>query len=213
MGEDQLGPYRALSRAPYPKSYVGKVFLTPFLGTHVPLLALLVYFVRCRFALEDARCVLSATVPATLAGRTAFTLWAMYALSGPTELASRALRRYLESGELPELPVYYTDRAGRLMADVQHTVERLDAAVRSLEGQAMRDHLTGAFNRRAAEERLAEDIKRAERGGGALSLALLDLDRLKSVNGEYSHRAGDAYLARFAEALGRNVRPGDWVAR
>jgi hypothetical protein len=46
MGDDQLRLYRTLSRAPFPKSYVGKVFLTAFFGTHVPLLALLVYFVR-----------------------------------------------------------------------------------------------------------------------------------------------------------------------
>jgi hypothetical protein len=48
MGEEQLRLYRALSRATFPKSYVGKVFLTAFLGTHVPLLALLVYFLRRR---------------------------------------------------------------------------------------------------------------------------------------------------------------------
>jgi predicted signal transduction protein with EAL and GGDEF domain len=167
-----------LSRAPFPKSYVGKVFFTAFLGTHVPLLALLVYFVRRRhFALR----ILSVTVPATLGG-TAFTLWAMYALSAPTALASRALKRYLDSGELPDLPVDFTDRAGRLMADVQYTIERLDKAVRSLGEQAARDHLTGAYNRRAAEERLAEDIERSGRGGGTLSLALFDLDRLKSIN-------------------------------
>jgi PleD family two-component response regulator len=48
------------------------------------------------------------------------------------------------------------------MADVQYTIERLDAAVRSLEELATtRDHLTGTYNRRAAEERLAEDLKRA----------------------------------------------------
>ena len=42
----------ALSRAPFPRSYVGKVYLTAFLGTHVPLVALLVYFVRHqRFAI------------------------------------------------------------------------------------------------------------------------------------------------------------------
>ncbi len=213
MAKDQLRLYRILSLAPFPKSYVGKVFFTAFLGTHVPLLALLVYFVRLRrFGLGGALRILSVTVPATLAG-TAFTLWAMYALSAPTALASRALRRYLDSGELPELPVGYTDRAGRLMADVQYTVERLDTAARSLEEQATRDHLTGAYNRRAAEERLAEDVKRAERGGGALSLALFDLDSLKSVNDEHGHRAGDACVVRFAEVLGRNVRAGDWVAR
>jgi diguanylate cyclase (GGDEF)-like protein len=174
---------------------------------------LLVYFVRDRrFGLGGALRILSVTVPATLGG-TAMTLWAMYSLSEPTALASKALRRYLDSGELPDLPVGYTDRAGRLMADVQYTIERLDEAVRSLGELATRDHLTGTYNRRAAEERLAEDVKRAERGGGALSLMLLDLDRLKPINDEYGHRAGDACVVHFAEVLDRNLRAGDWIAR
>ena len=48
MGEDELRLYRALSWAPFPRSYLGKVFLAAFLGTHVPLLALLAYLVRIR---------------------------------------------------------------------------------------------------------------------------------------------------------------------
>jgi diguanylate cyclase (GGDEF)-like protein len=214
MGDDQLRLYRTLSRAPFPKSYVGKVFLTAFLGTHVPLLTLLVYFARHRRSGPQggALRILSVTAPATLGG-TALTLWAMYSLSAPTALASRALRRYLDSGELPDLPVGYTDRAGRLMADVQYTIERLDNAVRSLGELAIRDHLTGTYNRRAAEERLAEDIKRAERGGGALSLTLLDLDQLKPINDAHGHRAGDDCVVHFAEVLGRNLRAGDWIAR
>jgi diguanylate cyclase (GGDEF)-like protein len=213
MGEDELRLYRALSRAPFPRSYLGKVFLAAFLGTHVPLLALLAYLVRYRsFGLRDTLRILSVTVPATLGG-TAATLWAIHALSAPVALASRALRRYLDSGELPELPVIYTDRAGRLMADVQYAIERLDATMGSLDELASKDHLTGTYNRRAAEERLAEDTARAQRGGGPLTLALLDLDRLKSVNDGHGHHAGDACLIRFAEVLGRNVREGDWVAR
>jgi diguanylate cyclase (GGDEF)-like protein len=213
MDEDQLRLYRMLSWAPFPRSYVGKVFLSAFLGTHVPLLALLVYFMRRRrFTASGVFRILSVTVPATGVG-TALTLWAMNALSAPTTLASRALRRYLETGELPRLPVHYTDRAGRLMADVQYTVERLDAAARSLEEQATRDHLTGAYNRRAAEERLAGDAERARRGGGAFALALFDLDGLKSINDERGHRAGDDCLIHFAEVLERNLRAGDWISR
>ena len=213
MGDEQLKLYRLLSRAPFPKSYVGKVFLTAFFGTHLPLLALLVYFARYRrFGLGGALRILSVTVPATLGG-TALTLWAMYSLSAPTTLASRALRRYLDSGELPDLPVGYTDRVGRLLADVQYTIERLDKAVRSLEDLATRDHLTGTYNRRAADENLAEDVKRAERGGGAFSLTLLDLDQLKPINDAHGHRAGDACVVHFAEVLSRNVRAGDWIAR
>jgi len=213
MGNDELGLYRALSRAPFPRSYLGKVFLAAFLGTHVPLLALLAYLVRFRrFGLRASLRILSVTVPATLGG-TAATLWAIHALSAPVVLASRALRRYLDSGELPDLPTRHTDRAGRLMADVQYAVERLDAAMKSLDELASTDHLTGVYNRRAAEDRLAEDIARAQRGGGTLELALLDLDRLKSVNDDHGHHAGDACLIRFAEVLGRNVREGDWIAR
>ena len=213
MGEDELRLYRALSRAPLPKSYLGKVFLVAFLGTHLPLLALLTYLVRYRyFAARATLRILSVTVPATLGG-TAMTLWAIHALSAPVTLASRALRRYLDNGEIPALPVGYTDRAGRLMADVQYSVERLDAAMRSLGDLAARDHLTGAHNRRAAEELLSKDIARAQRGGGALTLAMLDLDQFKAINDEHGHYAGDACLIHFAEVLGRNLRAGDWVAR
>jgi len=205
--------YRALSRAPFPKSYLGKIFLTAFLGTHVPLLALLAYLVRLRrFGVGASLRILSVTVPATLGG-TAVTLWAMNALHAPVTLASEALRRYLDSNEIPELPAGYTDRAGRLMADVQYAVEKLDAAMRSLGELATTDHLTGVYNRRAAEGRLAEDIARARRGGGTLSLTLLDFDLFKAVNDEHGHRAGDACLIHFAEVLGSNVREGDWIAR
>src|SRR5215212_9194063 len=213
MGEDELRLYRALSRAPLPKSYLGKVFLVAFLGTHVPLLTLLAYLVRYRyFGTRATLRILSVTVPATLGG-TAMTLWAIHALSAPVTLASKALRRYLDNGELPKLPVGYTDRAGRLMADVQYAVERLDAAMKSLDELATKDHLTGAHNRRAAEERLAEDVGRAERGRGTLALAVVDLDRFKPINDEHGHHGGDEWLRHFAEVLGRNVHAGDWVAR
>ena len=70
MSEDQLRLYRALSRAPLPKSYLGKVFLMAFLGLHVPLLALLIYVLRNRnFGLRASLRILSVTVPATTSSR------------------------------------------------------------------------------------------------------------------------------------------------
>src|SRR5215218_3126392 len=50
-------------------------------------------------------------------------------------------------------------------------------------------------------------------GGGTLSLAVLDIDWLKSVNEEHGHLAGDACLEHFVSVLGRRVREGDWIAR
>ena len=85
--------------------------------------------------------------------------------------------------------------------------------MRSLEAQATRDYLTGAYNRRAAEERLAGDAERARRGAGTLSLALFDLDGLKSMNDRHGHRAGDACLVRFAEVLERNLGAEGWISR
>jgi hypothetical protein len=46
VGKDKLGLYSALSRAPFPKSYLGKVLLSAFLGTHAPLLALVAHLAR-----------------------------------------------------------------------------------------------------------------------------------------------------------------------
>jgi diguanylate cyclase (GGDEF)-like protein len=213
MGKDQLKLYSALSRASFPKSYAGKVLLSAFLGTHVPLLALIAHLVRDpRIGFKDKIRILAVALAATLVG-TAATLWALHALLGPVTAASEALRRYLERGEVPNLPTGYPDRAGRLMADVQHSVERLDGALRSLGELAAHDHLTGVLNRRSGEERLAQDAARARRGGGALALAVLDLDQFKPVNDRHGHRAGDSCLKRFASVLARNVREGDWVAR
>ena len=213
MRRDGLGLYTALSRAPFPKSYPGKVFFSAFLGTHAPLLALIAHLARDpRLRPREKARVLAVALLATLAG-TAATLWALHALLAPVTAASGALRRYLERGEVPDLPTSYPDRVGRLMADVQSSVERLDAALRSLAEQAATDPLTGILNRRSGEERLAQDVARAARGGGDLALAVLDLDQFKPVNDEHGHRAGDACLEHFASILSRNLRAGDWAAR
>jgi hypothetical protein len=136
----------------------------------------------------------------------------LHALLAPVTAASGALRRYLERREVPDLPTSYPDWVGMLMADVQSSVKRLDASLRSLAEQAARTPLTGMLHRRSGEERLAQDVSRAARGGGDLALAVLDLDQFKPVNDEYGHRAGDACLEHFASILRRNLRAGDWAA-
>lgn len=90
---------------------------------------------------------------------------------------------------------------------------RLKRTVGSLGDLSRRDPLTGAYNRRAGEERLAEDLARSARDGGSLTLAILDADGLKGVNDSFGHAAGDACLRHLTDALRRNVREGDWVAR
>lgn len=76
------------------------------------------------------------------------------------------------------------------------------------------DGLTGVFNRRHFDERLAAEWGRAARNGSALSVVLLDVDFVKRFNDRYGHLAGDDCLRRNATTLRAGVRrPADLVAR
>ena len=63
-----------------------------------------------------------------------------------------------------------------------------------LSQQAIRDPLTGLFNRRYMEEALARELKRAERHHTALSVLMIDLDHFKLLNDQFGHACGDAVL-------------------
>ncbi len=78
---------------------------------------------------------------------------------------------------------------------------------------AFTDGLTGLYNHRRFQERLDEELKRAERYGEPLSLILLDIDHFKRVNDTYGHPAGDAVLKKLAEIIKRTVREIDFPAR
>ncbi len=179
----------------------------------MPLVILSFYFaIVSSISLRAKLRTLLVALVATLAG-TAATLLGLRALLAPVSSVSEALRRYLDRGELPELPTGYQDEAGKLMSDVRYVAERLDETLRSLGEQAATDPLTGVYNRRVADERLYEDLARVERGRGAFTLALLDLDQFKPVNDRFGHGAGDACIKHVASVLSRNVRGEDWVAR
>ena len=76
------------------------------------------------------------------------------------------------------------------------------------------DGLTGVYNRRHFDERLAGEWARAMRTGAALSVVLLDVDQFKRYNDRYGHQAGDDCLRRLATALKAGIRrPGDLAAR
>jgi diguanylate cyclase (GGDEF)-like protein len=205
--------YALLARLSWPKSYLGKLMLIAFLGIHLPLIALTLYLVfAASIDLHASVPVLVIVLVATLFG-IVLTLYALYALLSPVSLASKALYEYLNSGRMPSLPTNFTDQAGVLMANVQYVVEQLDKVIRSLEETAMMDHLTGVYNRMAGEQRLASDLARVGRGEGVLTLAVVDLDRLKPINDRYGHQAGDTCLQHLAETCVGNIREGDWLAR
>jgi diguanylate cyclase len=75
------------------------------------------------------------------------------------------------------------------------------------------DALTGLGNRRALQARLAEEFARARRYRSALSVLVVDLDRLKELNDRYGHRVGDLALVRVAGAIRQGSRATDFAAR
>lgn len=83
----------------------------------------------------------------------------------------------------------------------------------TLRRQAMRDPLTGVFNRRYMEETLARELHRATRQKSILSVLLLDLDRFKEYNDTFGHFAGDDLLRSAAAIMQRSVRADDVVCR
>jgi diguanylate cyclase (GGDEF)-like protein len=90
------------------------------------------------------------------------------------------------------------------------TIEQLRA---ELQEQAIRDSLTGLFNRRYLDEMLARELARADREGYPVSVALLDADHFKDLNDTYGHATGDRMLAAIGELLGLGVRGGDVACR
>jgi len=87
------------------------------------------------------------------------------------------------------------------------------ALVAELAEQAVRDPLTGLYNRRFFDEALAQNTETARRYGRELSLVLFDLDDFKAVNDTYGHQAGDEVLKTFAQLLQKNARKADVVCR
>ncbi|AHY54915.1 diguanylate cyclase domain-containing protein [Bradyrhizobium japonicum] len=79
---------------------------------------------------------------------------------------------------------------------------------------ATTDGLTGLANRRAFDERLAEEWARARRDGTQISLLLIDVDHFKKFNDHYGHQAGDGCLRALGRILSAQAkRPADLAAR
>ncbi len=82
-----------------------------------------------------------------------------------------------------------------------------------LRNLAMVDSLTGLYNRRFAEQRLAAEVARSERKGHPLTILTLDLNNFKQINDTHGHPAGDLVLQKFAARLNNVIRGGDLAVR
>jgi diguanylate cyclase (GGDEF)-like protein len=90
-------------------------------------------------------------------------------------------------------------------------MERANQQLREI---SVSDALTGLGNRRFLQEALGVMASEAARGMiDDCVLMIIDLDRLKPINDEHGHEAGDAVLIQVADILRREFRPSDLIAR
>ena len=79
--------------------------------------------------------------------------------------------------------------------------------------QSLTDGLTGLPNRRYMEQHFGQELARAQRSGGHVSVLLLDMDKFKQINDEFGHHAGDQALKEVAQVLRTGLREYDVSAR
>ena len=97
-------------------------------------------------------------------------------------------------------------------AEMLDKIKKIESLQIQLRDQAIRDPLTGLYNRRYLDEIIDHDFSLAQRTG-ALSFVMIDMDSFKSVNDSYGHQAGDTMLKALAVLLTEKTRKSDVVCR
>ena len=122
-----------------------------------------------------------------------------------------------KNGEIESLNADLLARIGELDETQRQLLiekQRSDGLVAQLRELSATDGLTGLGNRRAFDERLASEWRRALRSRQPLALLLADVDDFKAYNDLYGHQMGDDCLIAVAHALASAARrEGDWAAR
>jgi len=111
--------------------------------------------------------------------------------------------------EIEDLAGAFHDMAGALERTRRFLVE----TTRRLEEMAIRDELTGLFNRRHVLEELRAEFSRSARFSLSLTCMEIDLDLFKDVNDHYGHQAGDRVLRQISELFQKGFREPDILAR
>ena len=100
-----------------------------------------------------------------------------------------------------------------LTASLKEANEDKGPLLERLARQVNEDALTGLYNRRYIDQKLAQEFERSKRVGTTMSVMLCDLDNFKQVNDRFSHQIGDKILVQVAEILHLKIRQVDTVAR
>ncbi len=107
----------------------------------------------------------------------------------------------------------YQDALKQVNKNLIAHVREIEALQEQLREQAIRDPLTGLFNRRYLQETLEREVARARRARQPIGVIIMDVDFFKRVNDTYGHKAGDLVLEKMGALLKSNLRAGDIPCR
>ncbi len=153
--------------------------------------------------------ILGASVTASIG----LALFITYSITDPIEMLSKAIKLVQKDDLNAKVLVTTSDELGYLGEHFnQMTAElRLKEKLRQ---QAIRDPLTGLFNRRYMIETLEQELLRASRHESDLSIVMIDLDDLKQINDTHGHiDGGDRALKVLANTLKELCRQEDTICR
>jgi diguanylate cyclase len=126
--------------------------------------------------------------------------------NGLTQFVSTQSRRAAEAGDVIE-------RMTHRLKDLEQQATHLREDLEVQHARVLLDPLTGILNRAGYTEMVTKHYARWKRYGGALSLAVIDLDLFKEINDRYGHAAGDKVLATVASKLKELTRESDVLCR
>ena len=92
--------------------------------------------------------------------------------------------------------------------DLEHREEH-----QRLRSQAIRDALTGVYNRHCFDDLISKEIARAKRHVHPIGLLMIDVDRFKEINDQFGHQMGDSVLREIAHTLSVTLRESDIIVR
>ena len=157
----------------------------------------------------SAHCERAGDYAAALAQYKHFHAVREQALAIARQHAFRAGQLWLDFEQATRTATRYRDEA-RLLAEDKAALTR-EAAV--LAAASQHDPLTGLLNRRGLDAQVGALVSTSVASGTPLAVALIDVDRFKSINDRHSHAVGDAVLKRVAAAIRAQSRTHDLPVR
>jgi diguanylate cyclase len=129
------------------------------------------------------------------------------------KITSRLAEHVLEEREQYARARQRVDDLTARLSALEQEADSLRNEIRDKSDLALKDVLTGVYNRAGYEERAREFYARWRRSGSDLAVVFIDCNRFKEINDTYGHGAGDLVLSKVAEILSGRARATDVVCR